>query len=251
MNLILRIYFTYMSIYIYAKGFFIKTKFSSFDIPIIINNYNRLDYLKILIDYLNINGYHNIIILDNDSTYPPLLEYYKECKHRIYKLDKNLGFKALEKCHLYKEIYTNYYVYTDPDIVPVLECPNNFMEYFKSLLDKHPLVQKVGFSLKYNDLPDHYEKRESVIKWEEKYYLKEISKGVYKAPIDTTFALHRPFSRISTNGYYTHLRTTSPYEAHHLPWYENSSQPSVEDIYYKKNATIGGHWTNGVIDKIK
>ena len=47
-------------------------------IPIVINNFNRLGYLKRLIASLESRGYKNIHIIDNNSTYPPLLEYYEK-----------------------------------------------------------------------------------------------------------------------------------------------------------------------------
>lgn len=46
--------------------------------PIIINNFNRLSTTVQLIDALKQRGYNNIHILDNQSTYPPLLEFYKK-----------------------------------------------------------------------------------------------------------------------------------------------------------------------------
>ena len=52
------------------------------DIPVIINNFNRLEYLKKLIESLEIRGYRNIYIIDNLSTYPPLLQYYNTCKYQ-------------------------------------------------------------------------------------------------------------------------------------------------------------------------
>lgn len=59
------------------------------DIPIIINNYNRLTMLKKLIDSLTSRGYTNIVILDNQSTYPPLLEWYAKCQFEVIRLPKN------------------------------------------------------------------------------------------------------------------------------------------------------------------
>lgn len=45
-------------------------------VPIFINARDRLGVMKKLIDWLLDAGYRNLIILDNNSTYPPLLEYY-------------------------------------------------------------------------------------------------------------------------------------------------------------------------------
>ena len=43
------------------------------EIPIIINNFNRLTTLRLLTETLTACGYTNIYILDNASTYPPLV----------------------------------------------------------------------------------------------------------------------------------------------------------------------------------
>ncbi len=80
---------------------------SYLDIPIIINNFNRLEYLKILLDGLENRNYTNIYILDNQSTYPPLLEFYKKTKHKVIFLEKNYGFRALWKSKHIKSLWVN------------------------------------------------------------------------------------------------------------------------------------------------
>ena len=64
-------------------------------VPIFINNYNRLTTLTQLIDALVSRGYTNITILDNQSTYPPLLDYYKTTPHKVHRYKKNYWFKIL------------------------------------------------------------------------------------------------------------------------------------------------------------
>ena len=79
----------------------LKRRFSSTqeipykDTPIVINNFNRIDTLLILIKGLETRGYNNIYIIDNDSTYPPLLEYYKKCPYPVYMLNKNIGHLSI------------------------------------------------------------------------------------------------------------------------------------------------------------
>jgi len=214
------------------------------EIPIIINNRNRYSFLKQLVDSLIQRGYSNLIILDNDSTYGPLLEYYRHCQAKVIYLHQNLGYMALSKLDLFKEIRKGFYVYTDPDVVPIDDCPENFMEIFLSLLKKHPSLTKVGFSLGIRDIPDCYEKKQEVISHEERFWKKKIEDNVYEAKIDTTLALHRPYSKISL--YKARMaRVGYPYELKHLPWYLDSNNLPEEELYYVKNATIGGHWTNG------
>lgn len=216
------------------------------DIPIIINNRNRLSYLQSLVLSLENKGYRNIIILDNDSTYPPLLSYYEQCPHRVCFLKKNLGYKALMKCDLYNEIKRDYFVYTDPDVVPIEECPNDFLNYFWTIMKRNVRIHKVGFSLKIDDLPEHYLKKQQVIAWETNFYQDEIEPNIFRATIDTTFALHRPWSKVSAlNNATNQYRVGFPFQLRHLPWYEDDLNPTKEEVYYKEHAVIGGHWTNG------
>lgn len=248
-----KIYYDCLSIYISFKGRIYGTKFNPSnvnDIPIIINNRNRLTYLIKLLEFLKKCNCSNIIIIDNDSTFPPLLKYYKNCPYQIVFLKKNLGYLALEKSDLWPRIKKDYFVYTDPDVVPVDQCPLDFMKYFFECLQKNSKYMKVGFSLKIDDLPDHYDQKHKVIEWESQFYKEKHGSDFFKAKIDTTFALHRPWSKIGHKGLYKHLRSAFPYEARHLPWYENSLIPTKEDIYYKNHAEIGGFWTNGWKNKL-
>lgn len=213
------------------------------NIPIIINNRNRLTYLKQLIDWLTERGYSNLIVLDNDSSYPPLLKYYQTCPAKIIYLNENLGFMALSKIDLYAQVRKGFFVYTDPDVVPIDDCPEDFLEYFYKIMKKYPSTVKVGFSLKIDDLPEWYEKKQKVLEHESAFWNNVIGENLYLASIDTTFALHRPFSRIST--YRSRMiRVGFPYQMHHLPWYIDSDNLSEEESYYIEHATIGGHWTN-------
>ncbi len=229
---------------LYCKIFVKKIEYTN--IPIIINNRNRITFLKKLIDSLKSRGYNNIYILDNNSTYKPLLEYYKNTDCKVIILGKNLGFDALNKIALYKKIKKNYFVYTDSDILPNELCPNDFLNTFLSVLEKYPKIQKVGFALKIDDLPDFYENKQKVIDWESKFYKTEIENGLYLAPIDTTFALHRPLATISTKGRFDMIRVDFPYNAYHLPWYNNSKELSEEEIFYINSIEIGTHWTAGL-----
>lgn len=216
------------------------------NIPIVINNRNRLTFMLQLIKALEAAGCTNIIIIDNNSTYQPLLEYYASCPYRVIRLERNLGYNALEKMDLYREIKKKYYVYTDSDVVPDPSCPVDFLEHFYKILQKYPLVQKVGFSLKIDNLPDYYEGKKRVVEWESQFFKKELVLGLYSAPIDTTFALHRPYSYISKRGIFKMIRTGVPYTAWHMPWYNDTSNLTEEEKYYIEKVEIGTHWSKGI-----
>jgi hypothetical protein len=212
------------------------------NIPIIINNRNHYTYLLRLITFLEKYNYKNIIILDNASTYKPLLEYYRKSKYRIIYLSENLGYKAINKCSLWNEISNDYFVYTDPDILPIEECPENFLEYFVSIMESDLLLTKVGFSLKIDDLSDSYDKKQKVIEWESQFWQSKRKDGNYDASIDTTFALHGPGVKSSFLSYSRHCRTAYPYQARHLPWYEDSNNLPEDVVYYYQTREIGGNW---------
>lgn len=208
-------------------------------IPIIINNFNRLNSMKKLIESLERRGYSNIFIIDNLSTYPPLLEYYERCKYTVFRLDKNIGMNALWGSGLIKRFRNDYFVYTDSDMEPVEECPDDFLAFFLQTLKKHRLAQKVGFSLKIDDLPDSYSMKETVIEVEKQYYRYQHEELLYWAPIATTFALYRPRARRIHGNYYIEMyRTAYPYTARHLPWYMDSSHPDEENSYYMNQKLV-------------
>lgn len=214
------------------------------DIPIIINNYNRLEMLLTLIHSLESRGYHNLYIIDNQSTYPPLLEYYTKLPYPVYMLNKNVGHLALWKTGIYKQFSESYYAYTDSDLEIHPDCPDNFIEKFISLLQKYPKALKAGFSICIDDLPDHYKFKEKVIEWESVFWKHEIEPNVFKALIDTTFAVYKPYfvgEPIDPDCFC--IRTGFPYSVRHLPWYINSDDLSQEEAYYLGHINSLTHWS--------
>lgn len=215
-----------------------------FSVPIIINNFNRYDKLLKLIDSLEARGYHNIWIIDNGSTYPPLLEWYRHCPYRLILLNENIGHISIFQLGIFRTFCNSYYAYTDSDLEICPECPADFMEKFISLLKKYPKVVKVGFSLRTDDLPDCYANKKEVVEWESQFWRKEVEKGVYDAPIDTTFAVYRPhFVGGIVDFKDKHLRVAPPYSMRHLPWYADSLHPSEEDIYYLSTIKTSTFWS--------
>ena len=224
------------------KCFFSKEQ-SIRDIPIIINNFNRLTTLVQLIDSLENRGCSNIYILDNASTYPPLLDYYKECKHSIIRLNENMGHLSLWKSGVYKIFQNSFYAYTDSDVVIDEQCPDDFMEVFLRILRADIRIVKVGFSLRIDDLPDYYKNKKKVIQWENQFWTYKYKTNSYIAPIDTTFALYRPFFNGRNDVQFMNVRTGFPYVARHLPWYNDESNLSDEEQYYLQHCKTITHWS--------
>lgn len=213
-----------------------------FNVPIIINNFNRLEYLLKLIHSLETRGYTNIYIIDNHSSYPPLLEYYKICPYTIYRLNKNVGYKAIWETGIFHQFKHDYYVYTDSDMQIDECCPKDFIEHFIKILKRYPTAQKIGFGIKIDDIPDYYINKNQVIEWENQYWNHEVEHGLFRASIDTTFALYRPFCKGEADSKQKVFRTGYPYLIKHLPWYCPANL-SDEEKYYLSSITQSTHWS--------
>ena len=212
-------------------------------VPIIINNYNRLFFLKELIASLESRGYTNIHIIDNASSYEPLLRYYDECPYRVYRLTENIGYLAIWETGIYKEFQSSFYVYTDSDMRIDDACPDDFMQRFMTLMQKYPMAQKVGFGIRIDDLPDRFRNKADVIEHESKFWKRMVEKDVYDAEIDTTFALYRPFCKGKADKCQKVYRTGGVYVIRHLPWYTDSANMTDEEKYYVASITRSTHWS--------
>lgn len=227
------------------KNIFGVRKMDSKEIPIVINNYNRLETLLKLIVGLEKRGYSNIYIIDNNSTYPSLLDFYtNKCKYPVYMLHRNVGHLALWETGIYKQFENSYFAYTDSDVEIHPECPDDFVDCFIGLLKKHPTFMKAGFSICIDDLPDHFNLKQQVCQWESNFWRREIEPNVFKAAIDTTFAVHVPYSKGCLDvSKIRCLRVGFPYSIRHLPWYVDSNKMSDEEIYYVSHLKTKTHWS--------
>lgn len=216
------------------------------DVPIIINNFNRLTTLQQLIQSLTQRNYRRIYIIDNNSTYPPLLEYYNACPYPVIRLTENIGFKALWKVkELRKRFCGDYYIYTDADVTLDPDCPADVVDHLLHLL-KHdyPMAAKIGLSLRIDDLPDCYNYKQQVINWEQRYYTRKAKHNdtLFRAPVDTTFALYRPRVGLSRSRSVEAYRTAAPYQIRHLPWYTDSNNLTKEEQYYISHCRRATSW---------
>lgn len=209
------------------------------EIPVIINNYNRIDYLKDLIDWLEKAEMKNIYIIDNASVYPKLLDFYQKTRHTVIKLKANIGYKALWHTSVHLWFKGLPYIYTDPDILPIDECPLDVVKFFQKTLEEYRDFNKVGFGLRIDNIPDFYPNKPQVLKWESQFWKNPIADELFKANIDTTFALYRANSVGQQWG--KTIRTGGKYLAIHQPWYENPETPSEDELFYSRIA-LGSSW---------
>jgi hypothetical protein len=201
---------------------------------VFINSRDRLTPLVQLVDWLERAGVDEIYIIDNDSAYEPLLDWYTHTPHEVIRLPRNYGkFSLWDAPDLFQLTYGRHFVYTDPDVVPDDGCPSDVFELLRSLLARYRGINKAGLGLLVDDLPECYSHRREVADWERGYWLWPLEQGVYYAAIDTTFAMYRSGSGPKP---LDAARTGRPYVARHTPWYADSSAPTEEDLAYERRA---------------
>lgn len=214
-------------------------------VPVFIVSYNRLASLRQVVEGLERFGFENLTILDNASTYEPLLDYLTGSPHNIVRLDRNYGHLALWHSGRFDDvIQRERFILTDNDVVPASDCPVDIAGHLEQVLDRYPRHTKAGLSLRIDDLPNHYAFKQQVIAWESPFWATQLDDGNYEGAVDTTFALYRPGIHCSEERWWRSIRTAPPYSALHLPWYQDTSQLTEEDIYYQRAvAGISSQWS--------
>ena len=201
------------------------------EITVVINNRNRLTTTKNMVDkLLHLNPEEDIIIIDNDSSYPPLLKWYNEIINKVEIAPyNNEGHLALWSTGLYKSL-GKFFVYTDSDI----ELNENFPKNWKEIMFENCIKyqKKVALALRTDDLPDHYRYKNQVIRNEGRWWLNQVEPDIYEADTDTTFFL---MENIGDNQYASVRLAHSNMICRHIPWYHDLGNLDKEEDYYLKN----------------
>jgi hypothetical protein len=180
---------------------------------------------------LFLNPDEQIVILDNKSTYPPLLSWYDSIQGSVeVRRLKNEGHLAFWGIGMDKEV-GEFFVYTDSDLQLDENFPKDWKEQMLYLIRKYE-INKVALAIRIDDLPDHYRYRNQVKRNEGRWWLQEVEQGVFKADTDTTFALMRnihdncfPSLRVAKNGFI----------CRHVPFYIDLDNLDPEEQYYLDN----------------
>jgi len=205
---------------------------------VFINNRDRLVWTRnLVVDVMRMGG--EPVIIDNVSTYQPLLDWYATKPCEVVVLEQNLGPRAPWSSGIVANMGGDRFGITDPDL-DLSNIPDDGIAKLCAGLDAHPSVPKAGFSLELNDLPEG-NIGNRVRDYEAQYWTKPLADGFYEAYVDTTFAVYERGR--SLNNFYAAVRSDRPYTAKHLPWYGG---PQTEDEkYYVEHAERLGElgWT--------
>lgn len=207
--------------------------------PVFIINRNRLALPSRMADYLaNCPGVYPVIV-DNGSTYPPLLEYYETTRHAVELIGGNGCSTVVWFNQPLRDKYNilERFIITDPDLI-LDDIPKDWLHLLHLGLDKYPWAQKAGFSLEINDLPDTVIGR-AARAHETGMWSNRLNGQFYRAIIDTTFCMVRQIHDMPA------VRTARPYTAKHAPWYYTSRDSIPDDeLYYMQSAEPRSNYWN-------
>lgn len=207
---------------------------------------DRVTYARRCVAALDAAGL-DVYVVDHGSTWPGALLWLAQLGgvtvlHRYenaypWKLWEWGPFRDL------MEGDTEPYLVTDPDVVPSEDCPADWLPRLAGVLARSSAV-KVGLGLRLDRLPESC--RDLVSSWEAGFWADEWEEGVFRANVDTTLALYRPYTQYPLFALGPSLRLGYPYVADHLSWYEDGDL-SPELAHYYAHADAG----HGVARSVK
>ena len=161
-------------------------------------------------------------------------------------MDKNEGHMVFfNNTMLQKKYGKGYYVVTDSDIVLNNKLPLDFMDEMLRYMDKYfKRITKVGLALDIKNLPEFYPLKNKVIEWEKQFWTQEIEPNIFKASVDTTFALYKPQYPKSFNNvnFLRGIRMAGKFMAKHGGWYIDPLNYSEENLHYIKSVKKSSSW---------
>lgn len=206
-------------------------------IPVIINNRNLFTWVVEMVNKIKTyEGVGEIIIIDNGSDYPPLLEWYQTNPCTIHRTD-NIGHTA--PWQILGDVITNSdYVITDADM-GLLNTPSDTLLYLKDNMDSLGL-DKIGLGLNWGIVKEDSLYYNHLQSYEKNRWNSSHTNNIYNIAIDTTFALYKKGTPYFVGG----ASTTYPYVARHYPWEFNQEtyEKNEEYKYYIKNANTSSSY---------
>lgn len=198
---------------------------------------------------------HEVVIVDNCSTYPPLLQWLEVCPYKVIST-KGVQLSTYNRfCWEMglPELYAPgepYYGVTDCDL-GFDGVPKDFCETLVGDIERSPGIIKSGLSIRISDLPDNpYANRYREA--EKNNWSSQDKYGFYDIAVDTTFAIYSkerydnldklwrsatctvPDSFLDNRYFYRSHRSPEPYTVKHIQWYADINNLDAEQQYNLK-----------------
>lgn len=206
---------------------------------------------------INKSIYLKIIIFDHNTTYVPLLKFYKIINrnfniyiHYLKEYDwKNAVDKEIPNViSNYLKEFRNfeYYILSDIDII-LNNIPSNIFDFYGTILNSCK-VNVIGPSLMVNDISSKFPDYKKVYKFETHYIKSNHYDILYKkyyysiilADIDTIFGMRKRTTKFIRQSKLS-FRSLSPYIAHHIDWYITNETMPKSFLYYVNHSKSINH----------
>lgn len=210
-------------------------------VPVFVNCFNRLTLTRTLCEQIAALDNAVPIIVDNNSTWEPLIDWLNDCPFEVIRLTENLGHHACWKAGIVNRPNNGFYCVTDCDL-DLQGIPADLMEVLR-----HPMVKwsvppiKSGVALRIDDLPPW---QTTVRQWEQRFWRHRIG-PYYHAPIDTTLAMYRANTPVRLATRVAGIRATrvaGQHTARHMPWYLDPTNLDEENANYFATANDSNSW---------
>jgi FkbM family methyltransferase len=216
------------------KGTLVKNQLTA-----IVMAYNQVTYVKDMVDQLA-KYTTDIIVVDNASTFPPLLSYYdRDFKYTLLRQKTNKGH-GVHTDEFVEKLTGDLYLLTDPDLKFNPNLPDNFIQTLVEVSNYFG-AYKTGFALCIDaeDLRTDIEfLTGQKTFWRERLdYPLNRDLEIYRAGIDTTFCLVNRKRRVSSNPC-NDIRIAKDFTCIHRPWhtdYRDAFMPDEIEYYLKNN----------------
>lgn len=226
--------------------------FSDSDVPIVIPVFNTVTYTRHMVEQLtNLGLTDNIIVCDNGSDYPPMIDYLNEISnfYHVVFWGENKGPRYYTENKDILLSMPEYFIVTDPDLILNEQMPKNFMDKMKRIVDMYG-VSKAGCAIEISDPEERsrFFNADQVDRWESNYWTRKLEQyperdDLYAAPIDTTFCLHKrdkfaqeiDFARMTCNT--SAIRIAGRFTCRHMGWWAEQPLDKEEYEFYKKTHT--------------
>ncbi|MDQ6656009.1 MAG: FkbM family methyltransferase, partial [Verrucomicrobiota bacterium] len=224
-----------------------QPRYPQSNLRVIVPTFNNPTPLRRMVAQLISCGLGNIVIVDNGSEFPPMIDDLRrlEPNYQVIRLPGNKGPRHIFADAAFYAQLPQLFCVTDPDLAFNPELPANFLDHLIGLTHRHR-IGKAGFALDIST-PDLMLQEQFVIggepyriwEWEGHFWQTKLADEgpdpVYRAWIDTTFAIcNKEFLR--PDDHLDALRVAGRYTARHLPWYRDYRLPADEAAFYRRTS---------------
>ncbi len=229
------------------------------EMPVFVPVFDNPTYAGMMLRQLRKLGLQKIYLVDNGSTYPPMLRFLEQAERdaNVIRNEFNAGPREAVLSAVSSDCIPDIFCVTDPDLEFNAQLPEDFLAQL-ALLTRTYKLGKAGFALRLDDAHLMHQKKFTIIgkewhvqEWEEQFWKEPMDvlldgSPVYRAIIDTTFAVYNK-RHFTPNSFYLAARVAGDYTCRHLPWYRASGIPWEEENFYRKSQKYSLHM-GGVAD---